>query len=332
MKRGLISALVSVSAICGLVAGCSSGGDGAVTRADSTLSIRVTDAPIDDAFKVVIDMTEFEFKPADGSAFRVPVMGGSRELNLLDFTDGASAVLIDGEAVPFGDYEWVRVYIDEATSFIQLTDTGAMYPLEIPSGPQTGFKLNTGLTVPRNSDVTYLLDFNVRRSIVERRIGPPGNLVRSFFLKPTIRVMNIAEVGGVKGIVDNTLVELNNARCVNTGGDAVYVFAGVDAELDDVADPDTDGRLPPITSDVVTLNIATGEYEYDLSYLLPGPYTIAFTCSASADNSVSDDDYPPADPPVPDTFDFDRVINVEVVSGEIKQCDIPAGTDPVAPC
>ena len=37
---------------------------------------------------------------------------------------------------------------------------------------------------------------------------------------------------------------------------------------------------------------------------------------------------PPAEPP----FDFDRVINVVVVSGEIKQCDIPAGTDPVASC
>lgn len=38
-----------------------------------TLSFSMTDAPVDEAAAVIIAMTEFELKPADGAPFRVPV-------------------------------------------------------------------------------------------------------------------------------------------------------------------------------------------------------------------------------------------------------------------
>ena len=118
-----------------------------------------------------------------------------------------------------------------------------------------------------------------------------------------------------------------NPACKST---AVYVFEGMDAELDDVADPDedTDGRAGPLTSDVVDLNIDTGDYEYHLMFLLPGTYTLAFTCSAMADGA-SDDDYPA---PSESGFDFDAQINVEIISNEVKTCDIPPPGTQSDPC
>lgn len=313
-----------------LVAGCGGSGNGEITEpARGSISIAVTDAPVDDAAAVVVAMTEFELKPSGGDAFRVPVSGAPRELDLTDFTDGASATVIEDEDVPAGDYEWMRIYFDESASYIQLESDGAMYPLLIPSGDQTGFKLVSGFTVPVNDSVTYMLDFDVRKSVTEPpgQAGPNGE-PRVFIMKPVVRIMNTAETGGVEGVVDATLVDLNNQRCLSEEppltGNAVYAFPGHDAVLDDVADEESDGAEAPLTSDVVDMNDATGEFEYHLMFLMPGPYTLAFTCSAMADGA-SDDDYPA---PSESGFDFDATINVDVVGGEVKTCDIPSESDP----
>jgi hypothetical protein len=317
------------------VAGCGSSGSGDEQNSTGILSIGITDAPVDEAAAVVIAMTEFEFKPAgDGPSFRVAVDGAPRQLNLIDFTDGAAAVIISGEEVPAGDYEWMRIRFDESLSYVQLETDGTMYPLFIPSGAQTGYKLVHGFSVPVNDDVTYMLDFDVRKSLLE----PPGlgnvNGVRTFLLKPTVRLLNVADSGGVTGAVDPSLVDIMNERCLLAEppltGNAVYVFDGMDAVLDDVADPDepSDGFDGPLTSDVVDLNVETGDYEYHLMFLLPGTYTLAFTCSAMADGA-SDTDYPdPAD----GKFDFDAQINVEIVSNEVKTCNIPPPDFQPDPC
>jgi len=146
---------------------------------------------------------------------------------------------------------------------------------------------------------------------------------------------DVADTGGVTGTVDMSLVDIVNDRCLLAEppltGNAVYVFGGADAVLDDVADADepSDGVDGPLTSDVVDLNVDTGEYEYHLAFLLPGPYTLAFTCSAMADGAT-DDDYPA---PSESGFDFDATINVEIASNEMKTCDIlPPGDTPPETC
>lgn len=314
------------------VAGCSgSGGSGDDT---GSLSIGITDAPVDDAAAVVVAMTEFEFKPAGGEpAFRVAVDGAPRELDLTDFTDGISATVIDGETVPAGEYEWMRIYFDESLSYIQLESDGTTYPLVIPSGDQTGFKLVQGFTVPVNDSVTYMLDFDVRQSVVEPPgLAGPNGEPRTFLLKPAVRIMNTEDTGAVEGVIDATLVDVNNERCLaaepEAAGNAVYVFEGRDAVLDDVAEEESDETEGPLTSDIVEMNDSTGEFEYHLMFLLPGEYTLAFTCTAGADG-VADTDYPPS---AESAFDFDATINVEVVSGEVKNCAIPAGEGQADPC
>lgn len=320
-----------------LATGCSSSGDGEAqvdeTRTGS-ISIGITDAPVDDAAAVVVAMTEFEFKPVDEDEppFRVDVDGAPRQLNLIDFTNGASAIIIDGEEVPAGDYEWMRIYFDEGLSYVQLESDGTTYPLFIPSGAQTGYKLVDGFTVPLNDSVTYMIDFDVRKSLIE----PPGLAMggeRKFLLKPAARLMNVEDTGAVSGTVAIDLVDINNERCLTAEpdaltGNAVYAFEGADAEVDDVAEEDTDGRSGPLTSDVVTLNDDTGEYEYHLMYMLPGSYTLAFTCSGMADGAT-DDDYPA---PSDSGFDFDAMINVDVVSKETKICNIPGDEQQTDPC
>lgn len=318
--------LAAAAALSTLASGCGSGSSGASGDADrGMISIAVTDAPVDDASAVVIAMTELELKPAGGEAFSVPVTGAPRELDLTDFTDGASATIVEDEDVPAGGYDWMRIHIDESASYIQLESDGAMYPLVVPSSGQTGFKLVSGFTVPVNGSATYMLDFDVRKSVVEPPgLAGPNGEPRRFVLKPAVRIMNAAETGAVEGVVDASLVDVNNERCLAADppltGNAVYVFEGLDTVPDDVADEETDEAAPPLTSDIVEMNDTTGEFEYHLMFLRPGPYTLAFTCSGTADGA-GDDDYPA---PSDSGFDFDATINVEVVSGEVKTCAIPS--------
>ena len=154
--------------------------------------------------------------------------------------------------------------------------------------------------------------------------------------------MNVADTGSVVGAVSMDLLDVNNSRCTTPDpaltGNTVYVFEGADALVDDVASEDTDGRPGPLATDNVDLNIDSGDYEYNFMYLLPGTYTMAFTCSMSADDEVSDDDFVDDGTstgnfiPGASGFDFDQVINVEVQSNTESNCPIPAGAAPTETC
>jgi hypothetical protein len=296
-----------------ILAGC--GGDS--KPATGILSFSMTDAPVDEADMVVIAMTEFELKPAGGPPFRVPVTEAGRVLNLLDFANGKKALIIDAEEVLAGEYDWLRIHFDMEDSYVRLKEGGKVYPLLMPSGEQTGYKLVSGFTVPVNRPVEYILDFNLRTSLIEPPglAGPFGD--RTFLLKPAIRIMNAEETGGVWGVVEDDLLALFNDEEDCAGGDAVYAFEGHD--VDPLA-------APPLVTDIVDFDTATGASEYHLMFLLPGAYTLAFTCSASADDGVAET-YPLEDFA---DFGFSTAINVSVVSGELKQCDLPR--DAEDPC
>lgn len=300
---GFRVALLAAGAM--ILAGC--GGDG--KSATGSLSMSMTDAPVDEADMVVIAMTELEFKPVDGESFTVAVTEAGRALDLMAFTNGETALIIDDEEVPAGEYEWLRIFFDEESSYIRLEADGTTYPLFIPSGAQTGFKLVSGFTVPVNGSVEYILDFDLRKSVTEPPglAGPFGE-DRLFVLKPAIRIMNSVDTGGVQGVVAPALLGLapgNEEACL--GGDAVYAFEG----------HGTDPLVaPPLVTDIVDFNVGTGDSEYHLMYLLPGDYTVAYTCSASADDGVAET-YPL------EGLEFSAAVNVTIVSGEVKQCDIP---------
>lgn len=336
----VIGVIIAVSLL--FLGGCGGGSDtSGPESATGMISFGITDLPVDDVTAVVIAMTEFELKPAgEGRPFRVPVNEEGRELNLLDFQNGAVATIIDGEEVPAGNYEWLRIFFDEEASYVTTND-GGQHPLFIPSGDQTGYKLESGFTVPINESVMYILHIDVAQSLHQPPglAGPGGE--PTYLLEPVVEIMNVADTGSVMGAVDMSLLDINNSRCTDPEpdltGNAVYIFDGADALPDDIANPESDDRPGPIATDSVDLNIDTGDYEYNFAYLLPGTYTIAFTCSTSADNEISDDDFVKAegsdDYVAGDSgFDFDQAINVEVQSNVDSTCPIPAGDAPTETC
>jgi hypothetical protein len=296
-----------VSIALGLAA-CSGGGAGNET---GRLSLGVTDAPVDDASSVVVQFSGVAFKRAGAAAEVVQNLTPSpRQLDLLQYQEGRAALLLDGVTLPAGDYEWIRLIVDNESgvrdSYIVLTG-GEECELRVPSGAESGLKLNRGFTLPADGSVALTIDFDLRKSIH----APPGQqgaaeaCTQGYLMRPTLRIVDDANVGAIAGHVASELV---TDQCLPK----VYVFSGAGITPDDIEDADGADADPLVVADVAVENGSTA-YAYHAAFLPPGPYTVAFTC---------DDD----DASVDETLTFVGTQDVTVQSNLISTADFAAPT------
>lgn len=262
-----------------LLAACGGGGGGTST---GRISLGLTDAPVDTADSLVVEFYGVELQPADGSPIRFDYSPrcaadpASCQIDLLALTGGASEPILDGEVIPAGHYNWLRLLVNarphERDSYIVVG--GSEYELAIPSGAQSGLKLNRGFNVPAGGHADFTVDFDLRKSVHD----PAGS--SDYVLRPTLRIVDNATVGAIAGTVDASY--FGGGLCSG----AVYVFFAATPGAPD--DEDGDGGGPdPVTSARVPDD---GVHQYKVAFLSPGDYRIAFTCDADADDPAVDDD------------------------------------------
>lgn len=269
MKRNLFTACV-VGLFAATLAGCNNDSN------QGHLSLAVTDAPVDNATRVVVEFTGVSVKPASGEE-AVFEFDAPRQIDLLGLQGGDSELLLDSVALDAGQYEWIRLTvnagINASDSSIEFED-GSVHPLFIPSGNQTGLKLVRGFVVPANGSANFTIDFDLRKSVVG-----PASANTPYILKPALRLVDNTEIGSISGVIDTAVA--SSAGC----SPAVYVYEGTDIAADDVG-----SGTEPVASALVEMSDTTGEFEYTVAFLTAGEYTVAFTCEADADAADTDDD------------------------------------------
>lgn len=255
----------------------------------SSLSLRITDAPIDNASRVVIAFTSVELK-ADAQGFsKLFSFNGPKIIDLLALQGTQTEDLLDNVSIEPGLYNEIRLIVDDSdsNSFIELID-GAIHPLKIPSGSTAGLKLKGDIIIPANRPGRYTIDFDVRKSIV--RAGNSSN----FLLKPVLRLLDDTSVGHIRGSVDSAF--LTDASCSDSDADthnAVYVFAGTNVTPDDItplSDDDNDENVNPVTTATIKYDSSANSYLFEAAFLEAGDYTIAMTCNADLENIETDDE------------------------------------------
>lgn len=275
-----------------LLAGCSDDDD------SGTLTLGVTDAPVDNATQVVVEFTGVELKPQEGEAISFD-FSEARQIDLLALQGGGSEILLDAVEVEAGQYDWLRLKVNAQQQVIDsyiMLDDGSQHSLWIPSGSETGLKLVQGFVVPVNGSADFTIDFDLRKSVHN-----PQGLGGDYILRPALRLVDNAEVGSITGTVAQSLIP-------NGCTPAVYVFEGADTVPDDV--DDTANDVDPVTSAAVELNPDTGEYEYTAAFLSAGEYTVSFTCDAAQD-----------DPAAEDALSFSGTQNASVTADQVTVVD-----------
>lgn len=272
-----------VSTLLFALAGCGGGDD---APGEGKVKVSITDAPLDDASSVVVQFSAVAFKREGEAAEVVRNLPTSvRQLDLLQYQEGRAALLLDDVTLPAGRYEWIRLIVDNETnvrdSYLVLTN-GQECELRVPSGAESGLKLNRGFTLPAEGSAAVTIDFDLRKSVH----APPGqrgstpDCTQAYLLRPTLRIVDDADVGAIAGAIDADLVPED---CLPK----VYVYSGSGVTPDDLEEAAVSGDVDPLLVAGVGIENGATEYRYRAAFLPPGPYTVAFTCS---DDDPTDDD------------------------------------------
>lgn len=272
-----IKILLSISAALALTA-CGGGGNSDSDDAFSgtgKLSLSITDAPVDGAKEVWITIEQVLLKRSGGEEKTITLTGpevdpvdGTLTVNLLALSGGQLSQLFNNETVTSGSYEWVRFALVENTARIVWEDDSED-PLELPANKNV-LKTSGSFSVGSGDSVAYIIDWDLRKSIVEHSGG--------YRLKPVLHIKRDDVYAYAVGTVGDPLFN----GCAAEDVPSVYVYTGHDVTPDDLG-----SDVEPVISVYVSNDPQQAFY---IGPLDPGAYTLAFTCDSLLDDPESGDD------------------------------------------
>jgi hypothetical protein len=271
------------------MSGCGGGGGDVANEAPGSLSVSLTDGPIDSASEVIIVFTGIELHQASGATTSID-FSSPKSIDLIKLQQGVTSALTQESAVPAGNYDWMRLKVlasknSQGESYIKLL-SGQQYPLWIPSGAETGLKLNRPFTVTQGSVTRLVIDFDLRKSIT----APPGQ-DPNYIMRPTLRLLDELQVGKISATVNLATLataQLGAGAAVSACNGGVYLFTGGAATPDDQDGDAADGADPivyqPVPYDGVNTSVTI-----NVPFLETGTYTAAVTCDFDVDAADTND-------------------------------------------
>jgi hypothetical protein len=210
---------------------CDSDDEGNTAR----VQLKLVDAP-GDYLEVNVNIVDVQYNNSDSEAGWVSF--GKPEdypinVDLTTLIAGNSLLLAD-QIIPSGMLKQIRLVLGDGNT-LKIEGQESMMALNTPSAMQSGLKLNMNTTLDAGFTYTFILDWDVQKSVV--MAGTTG----MYNLKPVIRVNAEVNSGSIEGNVSGEFLvnglsvfnDLENAmvQVYTTGG--VYVTeTGTNAEGD----------------------------------------------------------------------------------------------------
>ncbi len=294
-----------------------------------SVSLGISDAPIDDVKSVVLEIDTITFVRSGASDIEVDEFtstdlglsaADSFQIDLLDYQGTAQAIVIEDLELDDGEIEAIELTIidgDINRSFVLEQDDTAK-PINI-SGTTLSI---AGFSVEGETEQTFTVEFNLRRSLVYDAAGD------DYSLNPRgIRVQDNASDSRITGNVDTALFDTESPcdeKTTPTMGNVMYLYAGHDLALDDLADafdPDVSGpTVPSGAIEPFAVETVSVDGDYSFAFLPAGDYTLVFSCDAEDDNP---EDYDGLTLPMPD----EQIIELTITAGAGTSCDLPIVDD-----
>lgn len=211
-----------------------------------TMKVKLHDAPVDYE-QVNISVARVEVNNTDNDEEGwITISEPNETYDILELVNGEFAILADAE-LETGTYKQIRLILNDANTAVI---NGETYTLTVPSGAQTGLKLNIDAEIIEGITYTLLLDFDANRSVVKLGTADGYNL------KPVVRASNEAVTGNIAGTVSPA-----EAR------PAVFAISGSDTLSTTYADTTTGVfKLYGLEQGSYTVSVEPREIGYDSAH------------------------------------------------------------------
>lgn len=216
MSNGASTWLAALAVLGG---GCAlNGADGVSADAElaprSALRVLLHDAPTDEVEEVWVEVASVRVHGDGGWSV---VNDERRAFDLLALQDGVAAELGLAELPP-GDYGQIR--LDVADSWV--IAGGERQPLRIPSGAQSGLKIEHGFSLPECGTLTITLDWDAGAHLHH-------NQGQGFMLRPVIEVESESiDEGDCDGAIDD---HVDDAALFHVASDDLELYTLGDGNL-----------------------------------------------------------------------------------------------------
>ncbi len=250
---------------------------------DGSLVVDITDAPIDDAERVVLEVPAIELLDSDGATVTVDT-DNADSFDLLDYQDGNTLRLVSENFDESTHFLGIRPRFDDGDAYVR-TSSGGHVPIEIIG---KGDFATLAFTLESEQSTAIVIDLDLRFSLIDR-VDDLG----VYEMLPVVRAIDADTAGRLAGSVDTAILTDDSCRGDRSTGDgvAVYLYDGSDVTpVDYVNDGSVVASDPPIASAGVRYDGDSGTWGYRFDYVTPGDYTVALTCEADDENPLSDDD------------------------------------------
>jgi len=161
------------------------------TTSDGEIKIYLADTPTDfDAVNIVVSQVSVHKSDEDSVSGWTVICDTTQTYDLLELRNGAMTLFADHQLDP-GHYTQIRLRITDGSNVVV---DGSHYDLEIPSGYQSGVKINHQFQIQEDVIYELLLDFDAEKSIIKKGTG-------EYQMKPVIRAIARATSGSISGDV-----------------------------------------------------------------------------------------------------------------------------------
>ena len=193
--------------------GCSD--ESSPSSGQGQITMTIVDSPADfEHVNIVVTRVEVHKTGSDSTSGWVVINENAATYDLLSLRNGASAVL-GNRSLDVGHYSQIRLILGTGSNIVV---NGATFSLNVPSGTQSGVKLNHEFEIRDGELYALTLDFNLEHSIVLTGNG-------QYKLSPVIRLVPAVISGTISGTVNpvsaaSSVLAISGTDTVSTTADA----------------------------------------------------------------------------------------------------------------
>lgn len=259
--------MLRLGAVIGLVAAAACTDTTGAGTGTATLTVRLTDAPSDYIGSAMVEIGQISLLPADsGGPIVLTDDGGTYDLTTL--RDGVTADLATLDIDP-GTYSQLRLVVKSASVTLadgyEFRDGTTTADLKVPSGAQSGIKVNlgsadgdqssSGLVITPGQTI-LLVDIDVNRNFVIQGNPETPAGIKGVIFTPLLRAVVTNVAGSIAGTVTSSA---DNSPVPDAVVRATLLDSGVLESLQ--------------TAEATGTTDSTGAYV--IQFLSPGTYEVA---------------------------------------------------------